>query len=286
MVGGPPAGRGGDGADRDRRRRRPRRRLASREGRGRGRCLAQRPASGRPGAGGRVAPVHRRGPVRDSGHRPQPRHVPAPVRRRPPGRVGHRAPDRLGLSAGAACAGRGPSGHGPQPSPSLRRNHGRDGRDRRPGVAGAAGTAQRVSARRGGAAGRVRLHDRVVPDPGRVQGDDAGAVPAGVRDRPGAARAGAPGRRRAGQSRAACGAGHRRGLRLQLPWADLACGGRGRVGGRRGPGRLAVPRPARDPADDVRGRAAGPRGAGRLRRRGRPGAGAHRRIREVRDLRP
>ena len=129
-----------------------------------------------------------------------------------------------------------------------------------------------------------RLHDLLVPDPGRVQGDHAGALRPCVRDRsPRAGRAGAR-RRRAGLALAAPdgrAAGHARdrlGLHVQLPGTDVAARRRRDLGARRG-GRAPEPRPG-----SRRARARGRRGRRPARRR-RARAGPAGGLRELRDVR-
>ena len=80
-------------------------------------------------------------------------------------------------------------------------------RSRVPGGARDPRAARSLAAGRRGSARRARLHDRLVPDPGGVQGDDAGAIRARVRDRAAqlaADRLGGTATRRAGGSGEGC----------------------------------------------------------------------------------
>ena len=173
----------------------------------------------------RLAAVHRRGPLRDPRHRPQPRHVPAPVRGRPARRRGERAADRRRLSARPALdRDRGLAARA-EHRPRLRRADAGDGRRRLPRRPRAAGAPSRVAADRRRPGHRVRLPGRLVPHPGRVQGDDRSALPACLRrrDRPGRARVGVGSRRAAAPAGgAARRARRRRRLRVQLPRGRLA----------------------------------------------------------------
>ena len=254
---------------------------------GAGPALRKAAAAGAGGDRARLAAVHRRGAVRDPRHRPQPGHVAAPVRGRPAGRRGQRALDRRRLSARAARDRRRAGDARAEHGRGLRGADDRDRGRRLPRGAAAAARAQRLAPIGGRGLRRLRLPDRRLPGPGRVQGDDPGAVRDRVRDR---ARRGRPGveppRGPAGAAGAAAG-GARRGqrLRLQLPRAALARRRRGGLGGDRARPRGAPRRRRRGTAAGASGgadRAGRGRGAGD---RGGPGARADRRFRLVRDLR-
>ena len=98
-------------------------------------------------AGARVAAVHRRGPLRHPRHRAQPRHVAAPVRRRPARRRRHRAADLRRLPARPARDRRRALGARPEHGAGLRRARDRDRGRRLPGRARAARPARRPAAR-------------------------------------------------------------------------------------------------------------------------------------------
>ena len=188
------------------------------------------------GAG--VAAVHRRGPLRDPRHRAQPGHVPAPVRGRPARGRRQRAADLGGLPARPALAG-GRRCRSSAPS-TVHAFDGlmlADGGRRLPRAAGAARRARRLAALRRRAGRRLCLPGRRVPRPGRVQGDDAGAVRGRVRDRADARSRSAPrrgdARRDAAARDPARGARGRQRLRLQLPGPGLAAGRARGLGGDR-----------------------------------------------------
>ena len=153
----------------------------------------------------RLAAVHRRGALRDPRHRAQPGHVPAPVRRRPARRRRQRAADharaiRSARTRSSSRVSRARAEH----RAGLRRAHAGD-RGRR--LPRAARRCSSGSAPGGASPGRccvgLRLPGRRLPGPGRVQGDDAGAVRARLRDRRSASCAARAGRERGAGPRGA-----------------------------------------------------------------------------------
>ena len=194
-----------------------------------GRGAAGGLAGGADRAARRLAAVRRRRALRDPRDELQPRHVPASAGRRPARRRPLLGAAEPGLSAGAALdRRRSQQGAGRQPRPRLQRV---DGGGLDPGAADRArrlrrGAAAAADRRRAGR--RTRLRRRLLLRPGRLQGDDRGALrarlrPGAARDDPRLARAPAP--LRPGSSPR----GGRR-LHLQLPGPALAAGYRGHLG--------------------------------------------------------
>ncbi len=198
LLGDRPAPRGRDRL----RARRPDRRCrrsalpAARRARWRPRGPARRRAGGDPGAARGFAAVHRGGALRHPRDQLRPGHVPAPAGRRPPGLGRRLAAAHPGISAGAAL-GRGRPSPGPRDRrrPGLRRLHPLDRGARLPDRAGRSRLLLSGTAAARLAAGRPPLHGRLLPRPGRLQGDNPGAVRPRLRDRvAGAARRRAAGR--------------------------------------------------------------------------------------------
>ncbi len=203
---------------------------------------ARRRRRGRPG----VAAVPDRDALRDPGDLAQPRHVAASICDRPDRERGRGAAHRRGLPAGPARSGRGAGETRDLLCARVWRADAGDGGrcDARP-----ARSTQRPGARqahRRRAPGWHGLPRRLVLHPRRLQGDDAGPVPARVRRRPRRAGRGRVRERlsvEAPQRRSPRGAGDRLALRLQLPRAYLARRDSRGVRGGRGRSR---PEPRRD----------------------------------------
>ena len=237
----------------------------------------------------RLAAVHRRAALRRARDRAQPRHVPAPVRRRSAGLGRQRAVDRGRVSAGPALDRRRPVVDRPGHGAGLRRARDRDRRRHMPGRTRGGGEAGALAADRRGVAGRVRLPARGHLRAGRVQGVDGGAPVGGLRG--GAVASWPP----TGRSSAARARASRARFRSRcwpsarvysysfpgLVWLGGALGvwavvelRAQRPGRRRRPGHR---RPAGRGAD-------GARRAGCPRRPGPSGGGADGRLRELRDV--
>ena len=94
---------------------------------------SRRRPGGDPGAGGHLAPLRRRRPLRHPRHQLQPGHVPAPPGRRPAGPRPELPAPAPGLPAGPSRDSRGPD-QGPRnrPGPGLHRPHRRHRRPRIP----------------------------------------------------------------------------------------------------------------------------------------------------------
>jgi hypothetical protein len=246
-VGDRAASRRGNGrSDRDRPARpgRARCRPGTRHGR-RDRARGRRRSSGR-GAAACIAAVHRRGPLRDSRHRPQPRHVPASVRRGPARERRGLEAHRPGISPWAARPRGGRfEGDWCEPRGGVRRPGAGDRGERGPRAPRAPRAVRVVAPDARRDPRRAAVPGRLLPHPGRVQGDDGGPVRSRVRDLAPPARTGGAhrSRRTPGADRGtACRPRRRDRLRLQLSWPPVARWRSRDLGARRARGRTATPR--------------------------------------------